>query len=143
MQAIQLGLDTFGDVTSTADGKALSPAETLRAIVKEAVLADEVGVDVFGIGEHHRADYAVSAPDAVRADVGAMINQVDVASAVTVLGSEHPVRVYERFASLQGLTSGRAEIVVCRGAYTESFPLFGLSLDRYEELFEDRLDLFS
>lgn len=143
MQAIQLGLDTFGDVTSTADGKALSPAETLRAILKEAIRTDEVGVDVFGIGEHHRADYAVSAPDTVLAAIGASTKQIHVSSAVTVLSSEHPVRVYERFASLQGLTSGRAEIVVGRGAYTESFPLFGLSLDRYEELFEDRPDLFS
>src|SRR5699024_248878 len=136
MQAIQLGLDTFGAVTSTADGKALSPAETLRAIFKGAMSTVEVGEDVYCVGEHPRADYAVSSPDPVLAAIGASTKQIHVSSAVTVPSSEDPVRVYERFASLQGLTSGRAEIVVGRGAYTESFPLFGLSLDRYEELFE-------
>lgn len=141
--AIELGLDTFGDVAAAADGTALSPAQTLRAIVDEAVLADRAGLDFFGIGEHHRADYAVSAPETVLAAIGARTDRIHLTSAVTVLSSDDPVRVYERFATLQGLTDGRAEIIVGRGAYTESFPLFGLPLERYEELFEDRLDLFS
>lgn len=143
MQSIQLGLDTFGDVASTADGTKLTPAESLRAIVNEAIRADEVGVDSFGLGEHHRADYAVSSPETVLAAIGARTQKIHVSSAVTVLSSDDPVRVFERFATLQGLTNGRAEVIVGRGAYTESFPLFGLSLDRYEELFEDRLDLFA
>src|SRR5699024_12380972 len=101
MQAIQLGLDTVGDVTSTADGKALSPAETLRAIVKEAVLADEVGVDVFGIGEQHRAVYAVSAPDTVLAAIGASTKQIHDYSEVIDLSTAHQVRVSVRIALLQ------------------------------------------
>lgn len=141
--SIELGVDTFGDVAAHADGTEMTPGETLRAIVDEAVMADRVGVDFFGLGEHHRADYAVSAPDVVLAAIGARTEQIHVTSAVTVLSSDDPVRVYERFATLQGLTDGRAEIIVGRGAYTESFPLFGLSLERYEELLEDRLSLFA
>ena len=136
---IELGLDTFGDVAGRADGSEMTPAETLRAIVDEAVLAEHAGLDFF---EHHRADYAVSAPDMALAAIGARTERIRVTSAVTVLSSDDPVRVYERFATLQGLTGGRAEVTVGRGAYTESFPLFGLPLERYEELFEDRLDLF-
>jgi probable LLM family oxidoreductase len=142
-RTVELGLDTFGDVAAHADGTEHTPAETLRAITEEAVLADRVGLDFFGIGEHHRADYAVSAPEMVLAAIGARTERIHLTSAVTVLSSDDPVRVYERFATLQGLTGGRAEIIVGRGAYTESFPLFGLPLERYEELFEDRLDLFS
>ncbi|SJM71246.1 Atu2307/SP_0267 family LLM class monooxygenase [Gulosibacter sp. 10] len=141
--ALQLGVDTFGDVAGRADGTEMTPAETLRAIVAEAELADRAGLDFFGIGEHHRADYAVSSPEMVLAAIGARTERIHVTSAVTVLSSDDPVRVLERFATLQGLTGGRAEIIVGRGAYTESFPLFGLPLSRYEELFEDRLDLFA
>jgi len=140
---VELGLDTFGDVAARADGTPLTPAQTLRAIVEEAALADETGLDVFGLGEHHRADYAVSSPEMVLAAIGSRTERIRLTSAVTVLSSDDPVRVHERFATLQGLTGGRAEIVVGRGAYTESFPLFGLPLERYEELFEDRLDLFT
>ncbi len=143
MNAIELGVDTFGDVASRADGSALTPAETIRAVVEEAVLADKVGLDTFAIGEHHRADYAVSSPEMVLAAIGARTENIHLSSAVTVLSSDDPVRVYERFATLQGITNGRAEIMVGRGAYTESFPLFGLPLERYEELFEDRLGLLS
>lgn len=142
-RSVELGLDTFGDVAAHADGTPHTPAQTLRAIVEEAVLADRTGLDIFGIGEHHRADYAVSAPDMVLAAIGARTERIHLTSAVTVLSSDDPVRVHERFATLQGLTDGRAEIIVGRGAYTESFPLFGLPLERYEELFEDRLDLFT
>lgn len=143
MQTIELGIDTFGDVAGHSDGSSMTPAQTLRAIVEEAVLADRVGIDAFGLGEHHREDYAVSAPEVVLGAIGARTEQIRVSSAVTVLSSDDPVRVYERFATLQGLTDGRAEVIVGRGAYTESFPLFGLPLDRYEELFEDRLGLFA
>lgn len=140
---IEIGVDTFGDVAADREGRALTPAETLRMIVDEAALADRVGLDVFGLGEHHRGDYAVSAPDVVLAAIGARTERIRLTSAVTVLSSEDPVRLYERFATLGGLTGGRAEVVVGRGAYTESFPLFGFPLERYEELFEDRLDLFA
>lgn len=142
-KAVELGLDTFGDVAAHADGSPLTPAQTLRAIVDEAVLADSTGLDFFGLGEHHRADYAVSSPEMVLAAIGSRTEQIHLTSAVTVLSSDDPVRVLERFATLQGLSDGRAEIIVGRGAYTESFPLFGLPLERYEELFEDRLDLFA
>lgn len=140
---VELGVDTFGDVTAGADGVELTPAQTLRAIVEEAALADRVGLDFFGLGEHHRQDYAVSAPEVVLAAIGARTQQIHLTSAVTVLSSDDPVRVYERFATLQGLTEGRAEVIVGRGAYTESFPLFGFPLERYEELFEERLELFA
>lgn len=143
MSTVELGIDTFGDVAAHADGTSLTPAETLRAVVEEAVLADTVGLDFFGLGEHHRADYAVSAPEVILAAIGARTKHIHVSSAVTVLSSDDPVRVYERFATLQGLTDGRAEIIVGRGAYTESFPLFGLPLSRYDELFDDRLELFT
>lgn len=140
---LEIGVDTFGDVSSLESGVVLTPAQTLRAIVDEAVLADRVGLDFFGIGEHHRADYAVSSPEMVLSAIGARTENIHLTSAVTVLSSDDPVRVYERFSALQGLTSGRAEIIVGRGSYIESFPLFGYSLDQYEELFDDRLDLFS
>lgn len=140
---LEIGVDTFGDVSSLADGTVLTPAQTLRAIVDEAVVADRAGLDFFGVGEHHRADYAVSAPEMVLAAIGSRTENIHLTSAVTVLSSDDPVRVYERFSMLQGLTDGRAEVIVGRGSYIESFPLFGYSLDNYEELFDDRLDLFS
>lgn len=143
MTPIELGLDTFGDVAAHPDGTPMTPAQTLRAILDEATLADRLGLDFFGLGEHHRADYAISSPETVLAAIGARTERIRVTSAVTVLSSDDPVRVTERFATLQGLTDGRAEVIVGRGAYTESFPLFGLPLERYEELFEDRLDLFA
>jgi probable LLM family oxidoreductase len=140
---VELGLDTFGDVTVDHAGNRLTHAEVLRNVVDEAVLADDLGVDVFGVGEHHRDDFAVSAPEVVLAAIAARTERIRLASAVTVLSSDDPVRVYQRFATVDALSNGRAEVILGRGSFTESFPLFGFPLDQYEELFEDKLDLFA
>lgn len=138
----EMGLDTFGDVTLRADGQPQSHAQVLRDVVEEAVLADQLGVSFFGVGEHHRPDFAVSAPEVVLAAIAGRTSRIRLGSAVTVLSSDDPVRVFQRFATLDGVSNGRAEIIVGRGSFTESFPLFGLALDDYEVLFEERLDLF-
>ncbi len=140
---LQFGLDTFGDVALTDDGRQGDAAQTIRDVVEEAVLADELGVDAFGIGEHHRADFAVSAPDIVLSAIAARTRNITVGTAVTVLSSDDPVRVYERFATLDAISNGRAEVTVGRGSFTESFPLFGYELSQYETLFEEKLELFS
>jgi probable LLM family oxidoreductase len=140
---LELGLDTFGDVTYGPDGELLSQAQVLRNVVAEAVLADELGLDVFGIGEHHREDFAVSAPDVVLAAIAGQTSSIRLGSAVTVLSSDDPVRVFQRFSTLDALSNGRAEVILGRGSFTESFPLFGFELDQYELLFEEKLDLFT
>jgi len=139
---VQLGIDTFGDVTVDDDGAPVTQARTIRDVVDEGVLADEVGLDFFGVGEHHRVDFAVSAPEVVLAAVAARTSRIRLGSAVTVLSSDDPVRVFERFATLDAISSGRAEIILGRGSFIESFPLFGYSLEDYEVLFEEKLDLF-
>jgi probable LLM family oxidoreductase len=139
---LELGLDTFGDVTVDADGNRKSHAEVLRDVVDEAVLADELGLDVFGVGEHHRDDFAVSAPEVVLAAIAGRTSRIHLGSAVTVLSSDDPVRVFERFSTLNGLSGGRAEVILGRGSFTESFPLFGYDLEDYEVLFEEKLELF-
>ena len=136
------GLDTFGDVTVGADGKPQSHASVLRDVVNEAVLADQIGLDAFGVGEHHRPDFAISAPEVVLAAIAARTGRLLLGSAVTVLSTDDPVRVYERFSTIDGLSNGRAEVILGRGSFTESYPLFGFDLARYEELFEDRVSLF-
>jgi probable LLM family oxidoreductase len=141
--ALELGLDTFGDLTERADGESVSPAQVIRDVIDEAVLADERGVDFFGVGEHHREDFAISAPEVVLAAIAGRTNQIHLGSAVTVLSSDDPVRVFERFSTLDAASSGRAEIILGRGSFTESFPLFGYDLRQYEVLFEEKLDLFS
>lgn len=141
--AVQFGLDTFGDVPLHADGTQGSGARTIREVVEQAVLADELGIDAFGIGEHHRADFAVSAPDIVLSAIAARTKTIAVGTAVTVLSSDDPVRVYERFATLDAVSNGRAEVTLGRGSFTESFPLFGFDLTQYEKLFEEKLELFS
>lgn len=141
-QAIELGVDTFGDVTVGEDGLALTQAQVLRDVVEEGVLADEVGLDFFGVGEHHRPDFAVSAPEVVLAAIAARTRRIHLGSAVTVLSSDDPVRVFQRFSTLDALSGGRAEVIVGRGSFTESFPLFGYDLTQYNELFEEKLDLF-
>lgn len=141
--AVHFGLDTFGDVNALPDGSLQSYAQTLRNVVEQGVLADQVGVDAFGIGEHHRDDFAVSAPDMVLAAIAARTDRIQLGSAVTVLSSDDPIRVYERFATLDGISGGRAEITLGRGSFTESFPLFGFDLADYEQLFSEKLDLFS
>src|SRR5215469_358968 len=140
---IELGLDTFGDVTDGPDGKPLHAAEVIRNLVDEAVLADEVGVDFIGVGEHHRADFAVSSPEMVLAAMAARTRRIRLGSAVTVLSSDDPIRVFQRFSILDAVSNGRAEVMLGRGSFTESFPLFGFDLEQYEELFEEKLDLFA
>ena len=139
----ELGLDTFGDVTFGADGAMISQAQAIRDVVEEAVLAESVGVDCFGVGEHHRADFAVSAPEVVLAAIAARTTKMILGSAVTVLSTDDPVRVFQRFSTLNAISNGRAEIILGRGSFTESYPLFGYDLSRYEELFEDKLALFA
>ncbi|TFC55545.1 MULTISPECIES: LLM class flavin-dependent oxidoreductase [unclassified Cryobacterium] len=140
---LELGLDTFGDVTYAADGSLLSHAQVLRNVVAEAVLADQVGLSFFGIGEHHREDFAVSAPEVVLAAIAGQTSTIKLGSAVTVLSSDDPVRVFQRFATLDAVSNGRAEVILGRGSFTESFPLFGLELSDYEQLFEEKLELFA
>ncbi|MGW9112695.1 LLM class flavin-dependent oxidoreductase [Microbacterium sp. NPDC055683] len=140
---IELGLDTFGDVTEGADGVPLTQAQSIRNVVAQARLADEVGIDFFGVGEHHRPDFAVSSPETVLAAIAATTERIRLGSAVTVLSSDDPVRVYERFATVDALSNGRAEVVAGRGSFTESFPLFGYDLRDYEALFEEKLDLLA
>jgi probable LLM family oxidoreductase len=142
-EALELGLDTFGDVTQGADGRPLSHPEVLRHVVAEARLADELGLDFFGVGEHHRQDFAVSAPEVVLAAIAGQTKNIRLGSAVTVLSSDDPVRVFQRFSTLDAVSGGRAEVILGRGSFTESFPLFGLELSQYEELFEEKLHLFS
>jgi probable LLM family oxidoreductase len=142
-QHLELGLDTFGDVTSGLDGGLLSHAQVIRNVIDEAVLADELGVDFFGVGEHHRADFAVSSPEVVLAAIAGRTRRIRLGSAVTVLSSDDPVRVFQRFATLDAASNGRAEVILGRGSFTESFPLFGYDLSQYETLFEEKLELFA
>jgi probable LLM family oxidoreductase len=141
-QILELGLDTFGDVTKDAGGHPLSHAEVIRNVIDEAVLADQLGIDFFGVGEHHRADFAISAPDVVLAAIAGRTSRIKLGSAVTVLSSDDPVRVFQRFSTLDAASSGRAEVILGRGSFTESFPLFGYQLDQYDKLFTEKLDLF-
>src|ERR1044072_2653693 len=124
-QKFEFGLDTFGDITIGPDGKALTHAHVIRNVVEEGVLADQVGVDAFGVGEHHRPDFSVSAPEVVLAAIAARTRRITLGSAVTVLSSDDPVRVFERFSTLNAVSNGRAEVTLGRGSFTESFPLFG------------------
>jgi probable LLM family oxidoreductase len=142
-QTIELGLDTFGDVTDGPDGNPLPAAQVIRNLIEEAVLADEVGVDFVGVGEHHRADFAVSAPEMVLAAIASRTKRIRLGSAVTVLSSDDPIRVFQRFSTLDAISNGRAEVILGRGSFIESFPLFGFDLNRYEELFDEKLDLFA
>ena len=142
-QPIELGLDTFGDVTVEADGSPTPYPQVIRNLVAEAVLADETGVDFIGVGEHHRDDFAVSSPEMVLAAIAGQTKRIKLGSAVTVLSSDEPVRVFQRFATLDAVSNGRAEIILGRGSFTESFPLFGLELSDYNVLFEEKLELFA
>ena len=139
---IQFGLDTFGDVTTDAEGRPVSQAQTIRNVVEEAALADAVGLDAFSVGEHHRKEFAISSPDIVLAAAASRTQRIRLGTAVTVLSSDDPVRVYERFATLDAVSHGRAEITLGRGSFIESFPLFGYDLSDYEVLFEEKLELF-
>ena len=138
-----MGLDTFGDVTADASGKLLSHAQVIRDVIEQAVLADSLGIDFIGLGEHHRADFAISAPETVLAAMAGRTKRIRLGTAVTVLSSDDPIRVFQRFATLDAASNGRAEVILGRGSFTESFPLFGFPLDQYERLFQEKLDLFA
>src|SRR6188508_3743209 len=140
---LELGLDTFGDITAGPDGQLLPHAQVIRDVIDEAVLADSLGVDFFGVGEHHRADFAVSSPETVLAAIASRTKRIRLGSAVTVLSSDDPIRVFQRFSTLDAVSNGRAEVILGRGSFVESFPLFGFDLKQYEELFNEKLDLFA
>jgi probable LLM family oxidoreductase len=142
MSELQLGLDTFGDVPVDDGGAPISQAAAIRQVVEEAVLADELGVDVIALGEHHRPEYSISTPETVLAAVAARTGRIKLASGVTVLSSDDPVRVFQRFATVDAISRGRAQAILGRGSFTESFPLFGYDLGDYDVLFEEKLDLF-
>src|SRR5690242_10982348 len=137
------GLDTFGDVTHDASGTPLTHAQTIRNVVEQGVLADQVGLDFFGIGEHHTPDMPLSAADVVLAAIAARTENIHLGSAVTVLSSDDPVRVYQRFSTLNAVSGGRAEVILGRGSSVDSFPLFGYDLADYERLFEEKTELFA
>lgn len=139
---LEFGIETFGDIVANEDGSLKSAAESIRQIVREGELADQLGINVIGVGEHHRPDYSVSSPETVLAAIASVTKQIKLATAVTVLSSDDPVRVYERFATLDGLSSGRAQVMLGRGSFTESFPLFGYDLTDYDDLFNEKLELF-
>src|ERR687896_2402220 len=143
MTPIELGLDTFGDVAGDAEGRLLSHARVLRDVLTEAELADRVGVDFFGVGEHHRPDFAISAPEVLLGAIAGRTERIRLGTAVTVLSTDDPVRVYQRFSALDAVSGGRAEVILGRGSFTESFPLFGYSLDDYDDLFEEKLAIFA
>ena len=142
-QPIELGLDTFGDIQAGPDGQVLTHAQVIRNVIDESVLADEVGVYCIGLGEHHRPDFAISSPEVLLGAIAARTRRIHLASSVTVLSSDDPIRVFQRFSTVNAISSGRAEVVLGRGSFTESFPLFGYDLSNYETLFDDKLDLFA
>ncbi|HWH96907.1 MAG TPA: LLM class flavin-dependent oxidoreductase [Pseudolysinimonas sp.] len=141
LDGLELGLDSFGDVSVDLEGNTVSYAQVIRNVVEQGVLADSLGVDFFGVGEHHRDDFAISAPEIVLSAIAARTQNIRLGTAVTVLSSDEPVRVFERFATLDAISKGRGEIILGRGSFTESFPLFGFHLADYERLFEEKIDL--
>jgi probable LLM family oxidoreductase len=141
--SLELGLDTFGDIANGPGGQPLHPAVVVREVLAEGELADRLGLDFFGIGEHHRPDFAVSAPDTILAALAARTERIRLGTSVTVLSSDDPIRVFQRFATVDAISHGRAEITVGRGSFIESFPLFGLDLGDYETLFSEKLDLLA
>lgn len=143
MSHVSLGLDTFGDVTQATDGRPKPMDQVLRDVVEEAVLADELGIDFIGLGEHHRDDFAISAPEIVLATIAGRTKRIHLGTAVTILSTDDPVRVFQRFSTLNAVSGGRAEAIVGRGSFTESYPLFGEDMQNYDLLFEEKLDLFA
>jgi probable LLM family oxidoreductase len=143
MTPISLGLDTFGDISLGADGQPQSMDSVLRDVLDQATLADAIGIDFIGLGEHHRPDFAISAPEIVLAAIAGRTQRIKLGTAVTVLSTDDPVRVFQRFSTLNALSNGRAEPILGRGSFTESYPLFGHDLNDYDQLFEERLDIFA
>lgn len=142
MPELEFGLDTFGDVPADDSGALVSYAAAIRQVVDEAVLAEQVGVDVIALGEHHRPEYSISTPETVLAGIATRTSRIRLASGVTVLSSDDPVRVFQRFATVDAMSNGRAEVILGRGSFTESFPLFGYDLSDYDVLFEEKIELF-
>lgn len=140
---IELGLDTFGDVTIDATGAQKPMDQVIRDVVEEAVVADQAGVHFIGLGEHHRPDFAISSPEVILAAIAGRTNKIHLGTAVTVLSSDDPIRVFQRFSTLNAISNGRAEVILGRGSFTESYPLFGYAMDDYELLFEEKLDIFA
>src|SRR5579862_6333194 len=140
---VTFGLDTFGDLEFTDQHQPLSQAETIRNIADEGVLAEEVGLEFFGIGEHHTNDWPMPAGDVVLAAIASRTANIHLGSAVLVLSSDDPVRVFQRYSTLHALSGGRAEVILGRGSSIESFPLFGYDLADYETLFEEKTNLFA
>lgn len=143
MSELLFGLDTFGDVPDDDTGRPVSYARAIRQVVDEAVLADQIGVDALTLGEHHRPEYAISTPETVLAGIATRTDRIKLGSGVTVLSSDDPVRVFQRFATVDALSNGRAEVILGRGSFTESFPLFGYDLADYDVLFEEKIELFA
>ena len=143
MQHLEFGLDTFGDMPQGDSGTPVSYATAIRQVVDEALLADAIGVDVIALGEHHRPEYSISTPETVLAGIATRTSRIRLASGVTVLSSDDPVRVFQRFATVDALSHGRAEVILGRGSFTESFPLFGYDLRDYDVLFEEKIELFA
>ncbi len=138
---MELGLHTFGDMDPEALDRGAEGARRIKNLLEEIALADEVGLDVFGVGEHHRPDYAISSPATVLAAAAARTKNIRLTSAVTVLSSDDPVRVFQEFSTVDLISGGRAEIMAGRGSFIESYPLFGHDLNDYDELFTEKLDL--
>ena len=138
---MEIGIDSFAAWSVGADGQAATPAEAMRELVERVVQAEACGLDVFGIGEHHRAEFLDSAPAMILAAAASLTKRIRLTSAVTVLSAADPVRVFQQFATLDLLSAGRAEMVVGRGSFVESFPLFGLALEDYDSLFAEKLEL--
>lgn len=138
---MELGVGMFGDNHYDADGKPMAAGPRLRELLEEIKLMDEVGLDFFGIGEHHRPDYAVSTPEIILAAAAGVTKNIKLGSAVSVISSSDPVRLYQSFATVDLISEGRAELMAGRGSFIESFPLFGYDLNNYNELFEEKLDL--
>ena len=143
MSEIKFGLDTFGDIQFDDSGMPVSSAQTIRNLVEQAILADSLGINFINVGEHHRDDFAISAPDTVLTGIATRTKEIGLGTGVTVLSSDDPVRVFERFSTVDALSNGRAEITAGRGSFIESFPLFGYELKDYEILFEEKLELLS
>src|SRR3954451_18631327 len=142
MAEVAFGLDTFGDIPVGDDGAPVSDAAAIRQVVQEAVLADELGVDAIALGGHHRPEYSISSPETVLAGIAGQTSRIKLGSGVTVLSSDDPVRVFQRFSTVDALSNGRAEVILGRGSFTESFPLFGYDLSDYGGVFEENLALF-
>ena len=143
MSNLEIGLDTFGDRTLGPDGTLQSHAQVIRNVVEQAELADRLGLAFFGVGERHRDDFTVSAPEVALAAIATRTTQIHLGSAVTVLSSDDPIRVFQRFSTLDAISNGRAEVILGRGSFTESFPLFGLDLKQYDALFESKCEMFA